>query len=203
MMDQGNHALSPTYQLSPSSSTNFPSASCQWLHETSNEHSRMPPSRVASTIKCKGYVSVLMPHAPYHPPRTDQPSLTMQDEQIRPKVQLLTDIPMVEDEQCPLTTICTSDFTPFPTTLASPPSVLWDPAPPPWIFEEYLDEVSPLPNCTSTMQCLCSSTPVHTSSTWESRNSKDNKKVGEVNRQVTEEIRAATEGNDITKVLCT
>ena len=123
---------------------------------TWNECSRTPPSRAASAIGCKGFMSSLTPPMPYHPPWANQPSPGNQDEQV-PKVPTLPGIPRADSDRSTssmtpftssndlsfspiasppysnkrglLSTMHFSDSTRFPTTPALSPSILWDPDP--------------------------------------------------------------------------
>ena len=229
-LDQQNRVLLPANQLTPSSSIKFPSTSCQQLHETRNEHFRMPPSRAASTIKSKGYVSSSTP-----PPRIDLINPTIQDNQV-PELPPLLDVPTVDNKQRLSSTTCNSNPIPFLTTPTSSPSTLWsteenralslrlDTTPVPseshrtWISlngqprvaplklrfppagEVCSDEVLILLNCIIAAQCLCNSSPACTSATRGLGSFKDDAKVVGTEEQLTREIRVVGEGEEVTEV---
>ena len=162
MPGNGNHlSLSTSLLMLPQTPflTGLCSESGQQQLSVQNEDLRALATRAAPMIEPNDHMSSLTPDTSYPPPKTSQLTSNTQDEQMLPNMQPLMDDPMVEDEQCPLTTTLASDSTPFPTMLTSPPSVLWGSAPP-QIYENHSDEVSAPLNCTI---AVCTSTSTHTS----------------------------------------
>ena len=176
------HPFSSTYQSTPSrtpASACSPAISRQRQHNTRNERSRTPPSRAASTIERKGFMSSLTPHTPYPPPWTNQPSPGKRDEQ-GPKVPTLPGIPTADSDGSPSST--TSSTSSNDLRFASPP-------------------YSGGRTCyrSSTARHPCNSTPAYANDARHLGDSKDSAKVVGTEGQLTEEMEMVMEEEEVTE----
>lgn len=143
-----------------------------------------------------------MPNTQMPPPalsKTYKLSPNTQDEQIQTEALIVPDVPMVENEKCPSSMMCDNDPIHPLTALTSPSSVLWGPAPPPWIFDNYSDKLVTLQNHAFATHYLCSSTPAHAGETREPGDLKDDVKAVEINEQATWQREVVVGGAGVTE----
>ena len=129
MFGEGSCSSLSMHGLVPSFSTDFSNIACQQQCDTQYQHLRISSSQTIPMAEGKDCTALLMPntHTSSPPSKTHQPSLNMQDEEVQTNVSPFPDVPTVEDEGCPSSTMCNSDLTPFPTTPTSSSLILLGP----------------------------------------------------------------------------